>query len=200
MDTLKYTTVSNPTYLFLFSTLTESSAICWKDSLAEIYQGVTDDRILRSISYDLARRSRSSTAHAYAVGPMLTPELPVSKPIINLNDNPKLCLAFSGQGPQHISMGKGLSSTYSNFLDSVVRSDTFLVKKWGKPSFLERSGLFLPNKEAKLSPDDIWPVEDIVYSIVFMQLALVDLLKSLEIKYDYVVGHRYVIFLPGSVL
>jgi len=83
--------------------------------------------------------------------------------MINPKTSPKLCLVFAGQGPQHIFTGKTLFSIYSAFSDSIIRSDNILVGKYGKES------------------------QDTVYSIVFAQLALVDLLRSLGIQYDYVV-------------
>jgi hypothetical protein len=36
----------------------------------------------------------------------------------------------------------------------------------------------------------VWPVVDVVFSLVFVQIALVDLIRSLSIQYTTVMGHR----------
>jgi hypothetical protein len=179
-------------YLFIFAATSEASIPHWKDSLVSAYKDVTDNHILRSLSYDLARLSRSRPARAFSVGPIMSHGLELSKLItINPKVAPKLCLVFAGQGPQHVFMGKTLSSAFRVFSDSVKRSDGILVGEYGKKSFLAYSGLFLPGDKTKLPENAVWPVQDVVYSIVFMQLALVDLLKSFGVEYDYVVGHRW---------
>jgi hypothetical protein len=184
-------TISNPLYLFIVAALTGPTVFPWKDALTKSYQDITDDRILRSLSYDLARKSRSSPARSFAVGPALSPDLKFSQPaIVNPDANPNLCLVFSGQGPQHIAMGRELCATFPLFLSAVKDCDEILVRSYGKKSFLERTGLFVPGDQPKLPANDVWPIEEVVYSIVFMQLALVDLIKSLGIEYSYAIGHR----------
>jgi hypothetical protein len=178
-------------YLFVVAALAGPTILPWKDALTKSYQDITDDRVLRSLSYDLARKSRSCPARSFAVGPSLSPDLNFSQPaIVNADANPNLCLVFSGQGPQHIAMGRELSAAFPVFLSAVKRCDEILVENYGKTSFLERTGLFVPGEQPKLPENEIWPIEEVVYSIVFMQLALVDLLKSLGIEYSYVIGHR----------
>jgi acyl transferase domain-containing protein len=181
--------------LFFIAAHTESAMLRWRASLATFYKDTTDDRILRSLSYDLARQSRSYAVRSFTVGPTISSMNRFSETVVtSLKVNPKLCLVFSGQGPQHIAMGRELCASYPVFLATIKQSDEILVKKFGKESFLERTGLFVPNTQAKLSAYNAWPVEDVVYSIVFIQLALVDLIKNLGIEFSYVVGHRYVHF------
>ena len=184
---------SPPLRLFLIAAHTESANLRWRASLATFYKDTTDNRILHSLSYDLARLSRSYAVRSFTVGPTISYDNSFSETVvINPKVNPKLCLVFSGQGPQHIAMGRELCASYPVFLATIKQSDEILVRKFGKESFLERTGLFVPNEEAKISAYSSWPVEDVVYSIVFIQLALVDLIKSLGIEFSYVVGHRYV--------
>ncbi|KAF8800384.1 hypothetical protein BYT27DRAFT_7148677 [Phlegmacium glaucopus] len=184
-------TISNkPLYLFVVTALNGPTVLPWKDALTKSYQDTTDDRVLRSLTYDLARKSRSCPARSFAVGPALSPDLNFSQPaVVNADANPILCLVFSGQGPQHIAMGRELCAAYPVFLSSVKDCDEILVGTYGKESFLERTGLFVPGEQAKLPEKDVWPIEDVVYSIVFMQLALVDLIKSLGIEYACTIGH-----------
>ena len=184
-------TISKPLYLFVVAALAGPTILPWKDALMKYYQEITDDQVLRSLSYDLARKSRSCPARSFAVGRALLPDLSFSQPAVSHTDaNPILCLVFSGQGPQHIAMGRELCATYPVFLSAVKHCDEILIESYGKTSFLERTGLFIPGEQPKLPENDVWPIEEVVYSIVFMQLALVDLIKSLGIEYIYAIGHR----------
>ncbi|KIM55636.1 hypothetical protein SCLCIDRAFT_1149455, partial [Scleroderma citrinum Foug A] len=54
---------------------------------------------------------------------------------------------------------------------------------------LERTGLFIPGAECKLAANGVWPVQEVVLRLVFVQTVMVDLICSLGIKYDFVVGH-----------
>ena len=86
-------------------------------------------------------------------------------------------------------MGHQLPEAYPAFLDASKANDEILVNKYGQPSFVKRSGFFIPDKQATLAANGVWPVADVVVSLVFIQIALTDLLKSIGIKYDYVIGH-----------
>ncbi|KAG6329538.1 hypothetical protein ID866_9551, partial [Astraeus odoratus] len=177
-------------YLFSMGSLTESAFGRWKDVLAQTYEGVTDDRTLRSIARDLGRQSRAYSARAFAVAPSLDASTKFSKVVVtDTIASPKLCLVFSGQGPQHIFMSRQLSEIYPVFLDSIRENDRILVEKYGQQSMLERTGLFVPETECKLAANGAWPVQEVVLSLAFVQVALVDLVRSLGVKYDFVVGH-----------
>ena len=183
--------ISNSLHLFVVAALAGPTVLPWKDALTNSYQDVTDDRILRSLSYNLARKARSCPARSFAVGSTLSSDLTFSQPVIvNSDINPILCLVFSGQGPQHVAMGRELCAAFPVFLSAVKHCDEILVGTYGHKSFLERTGLFIPGEKAKVSENEVWPIEEVVYSIVFMQLALVDLIKSLGIEYTYAIGHR----------
>ncbi|KAI6009612.1 putative nonribosomal peptide synthetase [Pisolithus orientalis] len=177
-------------YLFSVGSLTESALGRWKDALIMAYEGVTDDRTLRSLARDLGRQTRAYTARAFAVTSTLDATTRFSKPVLtNTNKSPKLCLVFSGQGPQHIYMGRQLAEVYPVFFDSIKENDRILVEKYGQASMLERTGLFLPGVDCKLPSNGVWPVQEVVLGLVFVQVAMVDLIRSLGIKYDFVVGH-----------
>jgi len=181
-------TIAPPLYLFAVGTLTEGSLGRWQTALTSHFEDLTDPRALRSLSREITRQARASPYRSFAVGPALTPDLNWSKTTL-VTAKPKLCLVFAGQGPQHIFMGRQLSEAFPAFLDAIKENDEILINKYGQPSFVDRSGLFIPGKEATLAPNGVWAVPDVVFSIVFIQIALTDLLKSLGIKYDYVVGH-----------
>jgi acyl transferase domain-containing protein len=185
-------TNTKPLYLFGAGTLTEGSLVRWQTALMANFEGQYDPKILRSASRELTRQVRASPYRSFAVAPSLSGEVKWSKPS-SVSSEPKLCLVFAGQGPQHIFMGRQLAEAYPAFLNAIKANDQVLVNKYGKPSFLTRSGLFIPGKEAALASNGVWPVADVVLSLVFIQIALTDLIKSLGIQYDYVIGHRYVL-------
>ncbi|KAL4075275.1 hypothetical protein V8B97DRAFT_2022271 [Scleroderma yunnanense] len=177
-------------YLFSIGSLTEPAVGRWKDALVEAYQGVTDDLALRSLARDLGRQTRAYAARSFAVASTLDASTKFSKPVLtNSNASPKLCLVFSGQGPQHIYMGRQLSEVYPTFLQSIKENDRILVEVYGQESMLERTGLFIPGVECKLAANGVWPVQEVVLSLVFVQIAMVDLVRNLGIEYDFVVGH-----------
>ena len=177
-----------PLYLFAVGTLTEGSLGRWQNVLTSHFKELDEPRSLRSLSRQLARQARASPYRSFAVGQALTPDLKWSK-ITLVSTQPKLCLVFAGQGPQHVYMGRQLSDAFPVFLSAIKANDEILVNKYRQPSFVERSGLFIPGKQATLASNGVWPVADVVISLVFIQIALTDLLKSLGIRYDYVIGH-----------
>ncbi|KAI9455958.1 hypothetical protein HD554DRAFT_2317618 [Boletus coccyginus] len=179
-----------PLYLFSIGSLTEPTLGHWKDALLGAYYGQTDDRVLRSVARELGRQTRAYASRAFATGPSLDASLKFSKPVLrHSNASPKLCLVFAGQGPQHIFMGRQLAESYPAFLSAIQENDRILVEKYGQGSMLERTGLFVPGEECKLPANGVWPVQEVVLSLVSIQVALVDLVRSLGIKYDFVVGH-----------
>ncbi|EEB93932.1 hypothetical protein MPER_07346, partial [Moniliophthora perniciosa FA553] len=101
-----------------------------------------------------------------------------------------LVFCFSGQGPQHWQQGRELFSRYSVFRESILASDKIHIEYTGK-SFLETSGLFVPNPPANsiLAKSLSWPADAISVSIAFFQIALFDLLVYLGLKPDAIVGH-----------
>ncbi|KIJ63457.1 polyketide synthetase [Hydnomerulius pinastri MD-312] len=177
-------------YLFSIGSLTEPALGRWKDVLSKAYDGVTDDRTLRSLARDLGRQTRAYPSRSFAIASSLDASTKFSKPVLtNSNASPKLCLVFAGQGPQHVFMGRQLAESYPAFLASIRENDRILVKKYGEESMLERTGLFVPGVECKLAAGGVWPVKEVVLSLVFVQVALVDLIRSLGVQYDFVVGH-----------
>ncbi|KIK85335.1 hypothetical protein PAXRUDRAFT_831969 [Paxillus rubicundulus Ve08.2h10] len=188
--TAKVSTGTEPLHLFFIGTLTEASLVRWQEALRMGFQGTNDHATLCSISYQLSRQSRSCPVRCYAVAPFLSLDTKFSTPVlVNNAQNPKLCLVFSGQGPQHIFMGRQLAAAYPAFLNSIRESDRILVQRYCQESMVSRTGLFIPGVHTTLASNGVWPVGEIVLSIVFFQIALVDLLQSLGVQYDFVVGH-----------
>lgn len=83
------------------------------------------------------------------------------------------CLVFAGQGPQHVLMGRQLAESYPAFFASIRENDRILIEKYEQDSITRaRTGSFVPGIECKL----------VVLALVFIQIASVDLVKSLGIK------------------
>ncbi|KAF9642898.1 hypothetical protein BDM02DRAFT_3157531 [Thelephora ganbajun] len=131
-----------------------------------------EPRSLHSLSCELTCQACASPYHSFTVGPTLTPNLRWSK--ANL-----------------VFTKSKFSEAFPTFLDAIKVNDKILVNKYGQPSFIECSGLSIPRKQASLATNGIWPVADVVLSLIFIQaqIALNNLLKGLGIKYDYVIGH-----------
>ncbi|KAJ3195836.1 hypothetical protein HK101_010930 [Irineochytrium annulatum] len=181
---------AKPLHLFALGTLTEKSMPRWQESLSSHLRDVTDPATWSAIARDLARQARAQPYRSFAVASTLHPALTFTKTAhVPNNADRKLCLVFSGQGPQHIFMGRQLAEAYPAFLESVRESDSILVKSYAQPSFIASSGLFEPGKESSLAASGQWEVKNVVFGIVFMQMGLVDLIKSMGIEYDCVVGH-----------
>jgi acyl transferase domain-containing protein len=181
-----------PLYLFMAASFTESSLSRVQASIVEAFHGLTDDTLLRSLARDLARQSRSYHYTSFAVASSLSSTLSFSKPTSTnaIHEEKKLCLVFAGQGPQHVAMGRELAAIYPEFWKSILMSNGILVQRFGKEGLLERTALFVPGKTASLPSNGVWPVADVIYSIVFFQIAIVDLIMSLGISYGFVIGHR----------
>ncbi|KAF9219105.1 putative nonribosomal peptide synthetase [Gyrodon lividus] len=180
----------DPLYLFFIGTLTAAPLVRWQEALCMAFRQTRDHKTLRSISYQLSRQARSCPTRCYAVAPFLSPDTKFSTPVlVNDTQNPKLCLVFSGQGPQHIFMGRQLAAAYPVFLNSIRESDRVLVERYSQESMLARTGLFIPGVQSTLASNGVWPVNEIVLSIVFVQIALFDLLQGLGVGHDFVVGH-----------
>lgn len=114
---------------------------------------------------------------------------PLADTIIKFMDNKSqkqpLVFVFSGQGPQNLMMARELYHGFPVFRESLKRSDAICKKSLGF-SLIDDRGLF----GSKVGvADTLESVDMIVLAIVFLQIALFDLLKSYQIKPDIVIGH-----------
>ncbi|KAE9394813.1 CurK protein [Gymnopus androsaceus JB14] len=100
---------------------------------------------------------------------------------------PSLLFVFSGQGPQHIDMGRKLFETYPVFRDSVLEMDSVHVTVTGK-SLITDFGLF-GGSDTQITLPESWPISLILPSIAVFQMALFDLLLSLGMTPDVMLGH-----------
>ncbi|KAF8508000.1 hypothetical protein JB92DRAFT_3121331 [Gautieria morchelliformis] len=103
---------------------------------------------------------------------------------------PSLAFVFSGQGPQHVLMGRQLFAKYAAFRQSVFECDDAYRSVMGC-SLIETSGLFAepstsdgPRSSTRSSE---WTVT--LPALTIFQIALFDLLGSFGVKPDVVLGH-----------
>ncbi|KZT03145.1 FabD/lysophospholipase-like protein [Laetiporus sulphureus 93-53] len=108
--------------------------------------------------------------------------------LVGKRPNP-LVFCFAGQGPHHWQQGRDFMTSYSVFRESVYACDRAYSAYTGR-SFLEETGLFAadPPASSPLADSSTWPVYIISVSMTFFQIALFDLLTSLGIKPNAMVG------------
>ncbi|ESK88629.1 polyketide synthase [Moniliophthora roreri MCA 2997] len=180
-----YETLNSGPYLFAVGGLTPRSV----NTLIESYKAEYADVDPLSLSEHLGSRARQLSWRSFAVADSLG-QAKFTEPVMVSKRAVPLIFCFSGQGPQHWQQGRELFSRYSVFRESILASDKIYTEYTGK-SFLETSGLFVPNPPANsiLAKSLSWPADAISVSITFFQIALFDLSIYLGLKPDAIVGH-----------
>ncbi|PQE07313.1 polyketide synthase protein [Rutstroemia sp. NJR-2017a WRK4] len=142
--------------------------------------------LLRDLAYTLGQR-RSNLSWKVAIPAQasceLIPEL-VSSTMTPLRavTPPKLGFIFTGQGAQWYAMGKELMESYPTFSSTMFKIDECLNKLHAGFSLLEELGK--NSSDSRISESHISQP-----SCTAIQIALVDLLASWNIKPSFVVGH-----------
>ncbi|KAH7904616.1 hypothetical protein BJ138DRAFT_1130883 [Hygrophoropsis aurantiaca] len=142
-----------------------------------------------SLSTISGRRARQMTWRTFAVarpdreGLQLTFPAPILSPKVKA----PIVFVFSGQGPQHIHMGRQLYAAYPTFRSSITLLDDHHQKVTGV-SLVERWGLFGGDGSASELPD-VWPIAVILPALAMVQMAMFDLLRSFGLVPDLLVGH-----------
>ncbi|EJD00213.1 polyketide synthase [Fomitiporia mediterranea MF3/22] len=141
------------------------------------------------LSVILGRRARQMTWRTFAVV-VPNQHLDVgnfSSPNLVSRSRPPLVFVFSGQGPQHINMGRQLFASYSVFRESILRLDQIYEEMVGQ-SLMKAIGLFDTSLSSTELPST-WPICIVLPAIAMVQIALVDLLRSFNVIPDIVIGH-----------
>ncbi|KAF8160216.1 hypothetical protein K438DRAFT_1776565 [Mycena galopus ATCC 62051] len=180
-------TPSSTTILFLVGGLS-SSAVERISQVASEFDG--ED--LPSLAVTLSRRARQLPWRTYFTIPR-SPCAAITSPTLIPNGPAPIAFIFSGQGPQNLEMGRQLFSDYPVFRNTILELDDTYRRIKGV-SLIESTGLFSA-AESQTSPPSIilpdlgWPVTVTVSSIAMLQMALFDLLKSVGIVPDMMLGH-----------
>ncbi|KAF8192401.1 hypothetical protein K438DRAFT_2135640 [Mycena galopus ATCC 62051] len=141
-----------------------------------------------AISSVLGRRSKQMNWRSYAVT-IPAPGTPIqfSSPQYCGRDANPLVFVFSGQGPQHESMGRELFSAFPAFRDSILDMDAVFQRRTNK-SMIDDYGLFGAASSSFEFPQ-VWPIALTLPAIAMFQMALFDLLVHLGVSPDLVLGH-----------
>ncbi|KAL4745366.1 hypothetical protein BDW72DRAFT_198715 [Aspergillus terricola var. indicus] len=167
--------------------------LVWSAADMEAAQGLTNayrelvkkrECDLLSIAYSTVQRRSQLQWRAFMVAHRGT-GLPLDQHLqsspLRAKDSPRLTYIFTGQGAQYLGMGRELFS-FAAFRESLLRCDQYLQQ-------LECTWSLLPMLEGDVAEIS---VEDPKYGqplTTCLQIALIDLLKSLEISPDVVLGH-----------
>ncbi|TFY52512.1 hypothetical protein EVJ58_g9975, partial [Rhodofomes roseus] len=171
--------------LLIAGGLSPRSAAAVADDLKQTVAGQTDEAAADySIVY--GRRARQMTWRSFAVKRPWQDITSFSQPVLGPRVKPPVVFLFSGQGPQHLHMGRQLFEVYPVFRKSMLELDACYKQRTGV-SMVHDIGLF--GKTVGQGLPSVWPIALILPSITAVQLALFDLLVSFGVQPDVLIGH-----------
>ena len=175
--------------LLVSGALSPRSATIISETISEIITASPERSQLVSTLY--GRRARQMTWRSYAVyisGRTSKPKF--SESVLCPRIKPAVVFVFAGQGPQHLDMGRELFQMYPSFRDSILEMDQVYAQKTGM-SLIGTTGLFHKesSRENYMPLGDVWPIEVTLPALAMLQCALVDLLESVGVSPDIVIGH-----------
>ncbi|KAF9237183.1 polyketide synthase [Melanogaster broomeanus] len=192
-------TLPEPLYIFAVGGLSPKGCSSLVDKYKEDYADVAP----LALCEHLGNRARQLTWRTFAVAESIQAATFPESVLVPKRPNPVI-LCFSGQGPQHWKQGRELYYTFKVFRDSIVECDRVHMEYTGE-SFLQKTGLFRPDPpmDSPLATSLMWPSDITSIALTFFQIALFDLLVSLGLKPDAVVGHSVgetaVLYASGAV-
>jgi len=132
-----------------------------------------------------ARRARQMPFRTYF---LYTPgtTINVPNPVLVPKSQPPIAFVFAGQGPQHFRMGQSLFATSEVFRNTILELDQVYKNVTGH-SLIKTTGLFDSSLPSSLPA--IWSVEHTLPALCMVQIALFDLLASVGVKPNTLVGH-----------
>ncbi|KAK7041958.1 hypothetical protein VNI00_008940 [Paramarasmius palmivorus] len=172
---------SSPT-LILASGLSPRTTLAVSQHITEALAKNPVDRT--SLATILGRRAKQMTWRTFTIVSSDGSPVTFPSPVLSPRTARPIVFLFSGQGPQHKDMGRELFSAFPAFRRSVEEMDRVHQHLTGT-SLIDDYGLFTGDPK---TPEN-WPVSLILPSITIFQLALYDLLSSLGIRPDIVIGH-----------
>ncbi|THU94298.1 hypothetical protein K435DRAFT_966925 [Dendrothele bispora CBS 962.96] len=177
--------------LLLSGALSEGTTAAVAKQLTSLVDGdnsKTQRQELAEIALGYGRRGMQMNWRSFSVVlPGATPQF--SAPRFVPRNRPALVYVLSGQGPQHINMGRQLFAHHPIFRSSILSLDSHYQSVTGH-SLIARTGLFSSSPHIQPSTlPDIWPIEVTLPAIAMVQLALIDLLGDWGVRPDAVVGH-----------
>ncbi|KAJ7218352.1 hypothetical protein GGX14DRAFT_356888 [Mycena pura] len=144
---------------------------------------------LSECAVTLSRRVRQLPWRRYFTVPLLPHKAIARRAALIPRETFPLAFVFSGQGPQHLEMGRQLFAQYPVFRNTIIELDMVYHRIKGV-SLIESTGLFdHPTAPTITLPDFGWPVVITLSAIAMVQMAMFDLLKSVCIIPDMILGH-----------
>ncbi|KAJ7052957.1 hypothetical protein C8F01DRAFT_1331735 [Mycena amicta] len=135
----------------------------------------------------LARRARQLPWRTWFTTSINTPSS-VPSPAVRVADvPPPVIFVFSGQGPQHMEMGRELFASYPVFRETVLALDNIYRRRVGT-SLIEEIGLFTGTPPTR-TVGSTWPAIVTLPAICALQIALVDVFTSIGIIPELMFGH-----------
>ncbi|KAK7452697.1 Mycolipanoate synthase [Stygiomarasmius scandens] len=178
---------SDAPVLLVAGALSPRSTVAMSQAIVELAKQHTES--LDSISTVYGRRARQMTWRSFAVvNPHDMSKIRFSQPSLSPRSKAPVGFIFSGQGPQHLKMGCQLFEAFPTFRNTILELDAVYQKVVGE-SLIQTTGLFDTRAKATSSLPEVWPIDIILPSICMVQIAMFDLLASLGIRPDFVVGH-----------
>ena len=132
-----------------------------------------------------ARRARQMPFRMHF---LYTPDTPIAIPNPTLvpKTQPPVAFVFTGQGPQHLRMGQALFATSEIFRNTILELDQVYEDVTGQ-SLIKTTGLFDDSLPSSLPA--VWSVGHTLPALCMVQIALFDLLASVGVRPDILVGH-----------
>jgi acyl transferase domain-containing protein len=110
----------------------------------------------------------------------------VPNPVLVPKAQPPIAFVFTGQGPQHIQMGQSLFATSDVFRNTILELDQVYENVTGH-SLIGTTGLFDDSLPSSLPA--VWSIEHTLPALCMVQIALFDLLASVGVRPNILVGH-----------
>ena len=178
-----------PPYLFLLSALTPAALDAriaqFREALSLMSSASLDPY---AVSYTLATRPHHRHVSYCVASSLTSPSSLVFSSPKRLSTSPSpLVWCFAGQGPQHPMMGRTLYSAYPVFRASINDMDAVYRAVSGH-SLVEDVGLF---GSVVGDADAVYELRYTLPALVFLQVALVDLWRSLGVTPVAVFGHSF---------
>jgi acyl transferase domain-containing protein len=178
--------VSDIPILFPIGALTPRSVKSLSESLKSLLANDTSPTALSQAAVH-SRRARQHPWRTYFIFSPHSDHPPkVAAPVMAPSTPPPVIFVFTGQGPQHISMGRRLFHAYHVFRQTVLEMDVIYQSLVGV-SLMESTGLF-QGSTSKV-PEGIWSAEITLPAMTIVQIALYDLLLSIGVKPHALIGH-----------
>ncbi|KAJ6478060.1 hypothetical protein C8R47DRAFT_640753 [Mycena vitilis] len=169
--------------LFLVGGLSHSAVDDISRGVLEI--AADDPKTLSNCAVTLSRRARQLPWRRFFTVP---PSSSGAATIIP-REPFRLAYVFSGQGPQHLEMGRQLFAEYPLFRNTILELDDVYRRITGT-SLIETTGLFASQSAPTITLSELgWPTTLAASSVAMVQIALCDLLKSVGVVPDMMMGH-----------